>query len=312
MVSGRAYCNLASIFSEPRDVPGRQRGGAKAQSFTASEDFDRWQCKQPEIIMAKSAPITTCTLTWNEATRIRASLESIKWADEIIIVDSFSTDGAVEIAREYNARIINKEFCGYRKFRNFALDAASNDWILSIDSDERCTPELAAETRHEAQAPQCHAYHVPRKSHFMGRWIRHSGWYPDYRQPQFFNHGKMRYREDLVYEGFDLEGRLGYLRGHALQYPWPIVAAGKAKLQRYSTLMASCYAEMNTRVSAGKLISRPISIFFKVYLYQQGFRDRYHGLILAVLNGYYTFLKYANCGSCSKAMLPSCALILLN
>ena len=127
----------------------------------------------------------------------------------------------------------------------------------------------------------------------MGRWMQHSGWYPDYRQPQLFDRRKMRYREDLVHEGFNLDGRLGYLRGHVLQYPWPTVEAGTAKLQRYSTLMAQRYAQMNKRASASRLISRPISMFFKVYLYQQGFRDGFHGFILAALYGYYTFLKYA-------------------
>jgi len=243
--------------------------------------------------MAKTEPITAFTLTYNEAGQIRAVLESIKWADEIVVVDSFSTDGTVEIAREYNARIVSEKFCGFGKLRNFALDASRNDWMLSIDSDERCTPELAAEVRREAQAPRCDAYHVPRKSHFLGHWMRHSGWYPDYRQPQLFNRTKMRYREDLVHEGFELNGRLGYLREHALQYPWPTVEAATAKLQRYSTLMAQRYAQMNRRASAGRLIGSPVSMFLKVYFVQQGFRDGRHGLILAALYGYYAFLKYA-------------------
>src|SRR6185312_11084977 len=161
---------------------------------------------------------------------------------EIIIVDSFSTDDTVDIAREYGARVISHKFCGFGSLRNLALDAASNDWILSIDADERCTPELADEIRREARAPRFDAYHVPRKSHFMGRWMRHSGWYPDYRQPQFFNRNRMRYRNDLVHEGFQLHGRLGYLREHMLQYPWPSIEAGTAKLQRYSTLMSRRYA----------------------------------------------------------------------
>src|SRR3954452_20573067 len=111
--------------------------------------------------MAKPQFVTVFILSFNEARQLRAVLESVKWADEIIIVDSFSTDGTVEIAREYNARIISSKFCGFGQLRNLALDASSNDWMLSIDSDERCTPELAAETRREARAPRCDAYHVP-------------------------------------------------------------------------------------------------------------------------------------------------------
>ncbi|HZQ48632.1 MAG TPA: glycosyltransferase family 2 protein [Verrucomicrobiae bacterium] len=264
----------------------------RTENLIVGKDFAA-QRQRSEITKRRAAPITAYALTYNEAPQIRDALESIKWADEIIIVDSFSTDGTVEIAREYGARIISEKFCGYGRLRNLALEAADNDWILSIDSDERCTPELAAEVRREAEAPQYDAYHVPRKSHFMGRWMQHSGWYPDYRQPQFFNRRKMRYREDLVHEGFDLDGRLGYLRGHVLQYPWPTIEAGTAKLQRYSTLVAQRYAQMNKRASLFKLICRPISMFLKVYVYKQGFRDGRHGFILATLYAYYTFLKYA-------------------
>jgi len=246
-------------------------------------------------------PITAYTLSYNEARQIRAVLESVKWADEIILVDSFSTDGTVEIAREYKARIISEKFCGFGKLRNLALDAASHDWILSIDADERCTPELAQEIGREVKAPQFDAYHVPRKSHFLGKWMRHSGWYPDYRQPQFFDRTKMRYREDLVHEDYDLRGRLGYLREHALQYPWPTIEVAVAKLQRYTTLMAQRYAEQNKRASILKLAGSPLAMFLKVYVWQQGFRDGRHGLILAVLYGYYTFLKYAKLWEMQKA-----------
>lgn len=243
--------------------------------------------------MGRDQSVTVYSLSFNEARQIRAVLESVKWADELILVDSFSTDGTVEIAHEYGARIISEKFCGFGKLRNLALDAATHDWILSIDADERCTPELAEEIRRELAAPRFDAYHVPRKSHFMGHWMRHSGWYPDYRQPQFFDRTKMRYREELVHEGYDLNGRLGFLREHALQYPWPTVEAAAAKMQRYSTLMASRYAEMGKQASVTKLIGSPLAMFLKVFVVQQGFRDGRYGLILAALYAYYTFLKYA-------------------
>ena len=258
--------------------------------------------------MSHTVPLTVYTLTLNEAKQIRAVLESVKWADEIILVDSFSTDGTVEIAREYNARILSEKFCGFGRLRNKALDAASHDWMLSIDADERCTPELAEEVRRELTAPRFDAYHVPRKSHFMGRWMRHSGWYPDYRQPQLFNRTKMRYREDLVHESYDLNGRLGYLREHALQYPWPTMDVAISKLQRYSTLMAQRYAGCNKNASAAKLIGSPLAMFLKVYVWQQGFRDGRYGLILAVLYAYYTFLKYAKLWEIRKSGVAICNL----
>ena len=237
--------------------------------------------------------LTVYTLTFNEARQIRAVLESVKWADEIILVDSYSTDGTVEIAREYGARVISEKFCGFGKLRNLALDASTHDWMLSIDADERCTPELRQEIQREVAAPQFDAYLVPRKSHFLGRWMRHCGWYPDYRQPQFFNRRKMRYAEDLVHETYVLDGRLGRLKEHALQYPWDTIEIATAKLQRYSTLMAQRYAEAGKQASVGKLLGSPVAMFVKVFFVQQGFRDGRHGLILATLYGYYTFLKYA-------------------
>jgi len=243
--------------------------------------------------MADCEFITVYILSYNEARQIRAVLESVKWAEEIILVDSFSTDGTVEIAREYGARVVSEKFCGFGKLRNKALEAATHDWILSIDADERCTPELVEEIRRELKSPQFEAYHVPRKSHLLGRWMRHSGWYPDYRQPQFFNRRKMRYREDLVHEGYQLDGRLGYLRQHVLQFPWPTIEVATAKLHRYSTLMAQRYAEQNRSASVLKLVASPLAMFLKVFIFQQGFRDGRHGLVLANLYAYYTFLKYA-------------------
>jgi len=243
--------------------------------------------------MSSSRPLTAYTLTLNEARQIRAVLESVKWADEIILVDSFSTDGTVEIAREYNARIISEKFCGFGKLRNRALDAAKHDWVFSIDADERCTPELGAEIRRELASPRFDAYRVPRKSHFLGQWIQHCGWYPDYRQPQLFDRTRLRYHDDLVHEGYTLSGRLGYLREHVLQYPWDTVEIATAKLQRYSSLMAQRYLDMNRRATLANLIGSPMAMFFKVLIMQQGFRDGRPGLLLAALYAYYTFLKYA-------------------
>ncbi len=244
--------------------------------------------------MPAPPPITVYTLTLNEARQIREVLESAKWADDLLVMDSFSTDGTVEIAREYGARVLSEKFCGFGRLRNLALNAAKHDWILSIDADERCTPELAAEVQRELTGgPVFDAYLVPRQSHFLGRWMRHGGWYPDYRQPQFFNRNKMRYAEDLVHEGYVLNGRLGYLQEHALQYPWPTIEVATGKLQRYSTLMAQRYFEAGRRASLLKTTVSPLAMFLKVYLVQGGCLDGRHGLILAALYGYYTFLKYA-------------------
>jgi glycosyltransferase involved in cell wall biosynthesis len=124
----------------------------------------------------------------------------VKWADEIIVMDSFSADGAVEIAREFGAKIISEKFCGFGKLRNLALDAAKHDWIFSIDADERCTPEFVNELREMLVEPKHAAYFVPRRNTFLGRPMRFSGMYPDYRQPQVFDRRKFRFR--IVFIGF--------------------------------------------------------------------------------------------------------------
>lgn len=256
--------------------------------------------------MNKPPGLTAYVLTYNEAGQIKETLESIKWADELIVVDSMSTDGTLEVAKQYGARIITEKFSGFGALRNAALDASSNDWMLSIDADERCTPELAREIRSELEGPRFDAYHIPRKSHFLGKWMRHSGWYPDYRQPQLFNRKNFRYNPDLVHETYTLNGRLGCLKEHALQFPWPTLEVATAKLHRYSTLMAQRYADAGKTHGLWRLLGSPLAMFLKVYVAQQGFRDGRHGLILAVLYANYTFLKYAKLWQIrSRSTLPS-------
>ena len=248
--------------------------------------------------------ITAFVLTCNEARQIRDALETLSWADEIVVVDSFSTDGTVEIAREYGAQVVSAKFHGFGALRNLALVASSHDWMFSLDADERCTPELVAEMRRELEAPRHDAYMVPRQSHFMGKWMRHSGWYPDYRQPQLFNRTRMHYRDDLVHEGYDLNGSLGRLREHVIQYPWPSLEVAVSKLHRYSSLVAQRYAGQKKRATTAHLLGRPLSMFLRTYLLKQGFRDGLHGFMLAALYSYYTFLKYAKLWELQHAVVP--------
>lgn len=238
-------------------------------------------------------PVSLYIIAYQEAANLREVLPTVLWADEVLVVDSFSTDDTAAVCMQFGVRRENIKFEGFGKLRNAAVALLQHDWVVSIDSDERCTPELAQEIRRELSAPRYDAYHIPRKSHFLGHWMRHSGWYPDYRQPQLFNRTRMRYNEDLVHETYTLNGRLGYLHEHVLQYPWPTIEIATAKLQRYSTLMARRYADMNKRATLGSLIGSPAAVFLKIYFVQQGFRDGRHGLVLASLYAYYTFLKYA-------------------
>ena len=237
--------------------------------------------------------VSVYVITFNEKDKITDCLESVKWADEIVVLDSFSTDGTVEICGKYTGKIIQKKFEGFGKLRNAAVEACSNDWVLSIDADERVTEELKNEVLALLEkGPDADAYYVPRKSHFMGKWIRHCGWYPDYRQPQFFDRRKMRYTEQLVHETFELSGKLSYLKGHALQFPFINLDQYLRKMERYSSLRAEEMFKEGRKFKLRNVVINPQAMFFRMYVAKLGFLDGAHGLILSMLYGYYTLLKY--------------------
>ncbi|MHB9155710.1 MAG: glycosyltransferase family 2 protein [Endomicrobiales bacterium] len=232
-------------------------------------------------------------MTFNEEAKIKDCLESVKWADEIVVMDSFSTDRTVEICRQYTDKIVQKEFVGFGRLRNIALEHCSHDWVLSVDADERVTEELKNEVlEHLLNGPDADAYHVPRKSHFLGRWVRHCGWYPDYRQPQFFNKRKMKYKEQMVHEGFELDGKLSCLKGHVLQFPFLNLDQFLRKMDRYSSLRAQEMHAGGTSFKASHLVVHPAAMFFRMYAAKGGFLDGKVGLILSFLYAYYTAMKY--------------------
>ncbi|MDQ6982198.1 MAG: glycosyltransferase family 2 protein, partial [Mariprofundus sp.] len=138
--------------------------------------------------------ISVYIIAYNEAEKIAAAVTSVLWANEVIVVDSHSTDGTAKIAASLGASVVQADFEGFGKLRNEAIASCSHDWIFSLDSDERCTPEAATEIRQIIAAPEAFdTYYVPRKNWFMGRWIKHCGWYPDYRQPQLFRKGALTF-----------------------------------------------------------------------------------------------------------------------
>jgi glycosyltransferase involved in cell wall biosynthesis len=237
--------------------------------------------------------LSAYVITLNEEANIAACLETLAgWADEIVVVDSHSTDRTVEIARGFTERIFQEDFPGFGRLRNNALKHCRHDWVFSLDADERATPELKAEITRELEAPRQAAYLVPRRTHFLGHFIRHCGWYPDYRQPQLFDRRRFRYREDLVHEGWVCDGGVGKLSGHVLQYPFRNIAQFLAKMDRYSELRARDMIRNGRGFSAARLVLAPPFTFARMYLLQQGFRDGLPGLILSSLYAYYTVLKY--------------------
>ena len=240
------------------------------------------------------ARISVYIIAYNEANKIEAALRSVAWADEIVVADSFSTDGTAEIARKYTDRVLQVPFEGFGKLRNDVLAQLTGDWIFSLDADERCTEAAAAEIRRIVERPGAiDAYRVPRRNFFFGRWIRHSGWFPDYRQPQLFRRGKLRYTDDAVHESYVLDGSLGTLTEPIGQVPFKNLAQVVHKMQRYSTLGVERLAQRNTPPSMGRALAHGIGAFLRHYFVRLGFLDGWPGFVIAFSNFEGTFYRYA-------------------
>jgi glycosyltransferase involved in cell wall biosynthesis len=238
-------------------------------------------------------PISLYVIAYNEAHNLRAVLPTVGWADEVVVVDSFSTDDTAAVCAEFGARHVNVKFEGFGKLRNDALALLKHDWVVSIDSDERSTPEFAAEVRRTLEAPQHAAYFVPRRNTFLGQPVNHCGMYPDYRQPQVFDRRRFKYRADAVHESFLCEGSVGYFKNFVWQHPWPTLDVIFAKGNRYSTLMAQYRFEKGKRAGIAQLLFNPPAAFVKKFIIEQGFRDGMHGFLISAQHAYYTFQKYA-------------------
>ena len=238
--------------------------------------------------------ISVYIIAFNEAEKIEAALRSVAWADEVVVADSFSTDNTVEICARYKARVIQIPFEGFGKLRNTALDALNGDWVFSLDADERCTEAAAAEIRATVEgADPADAYWVPRRNFVFGRWMRHSGYTPDYRQPQLFRRGRLRYTEDAVHETFVLEGRLGTLREPIAQIPFRDLAQMLHKMQRYSTLGTERLRARQAPASMPGALLHGVAAFLRHYVFQLGFLDGWAGFIIAFANLEGTFYRYA-------------------
>jgi glycosyltransferase involved in cell wall biosynthesis len=239
------------------------------------------------------ATLTVITLTLNEERNIADCLAGVRWADELIVVDSGSTDRTVEIARQHTDHIYTIAWTGYGAARNFALDRAHGDWVLWLDADERMTEELAAEIRSVLASPTGAAgYQVARRAYFLGRWIKHCGWYPS-RVTRLFRRGQGRFSETRVHEQLLTEGNIGMLHSDLLHYTDPDLRHYLAKFNMYTTLAAADMRAAGRRCTVFDLLVRPPFLFMKMYLIRLGFLDGLHGLILSVLSAAYVFTKYA-------------------
>jgi len=240
------------------------------------------------------ARLSVITLTLNEERNIADCLESVRWADEIVVLDSGSTDRTVEIARRYTEKVMLLEWKGYGAARNEALKHATGEWILWLDADERVTPELEGEIRGIVadEESSYDGYLVARRAYFLGRWIKHSGWYPS-RIVRLFKRGKGVFTESQVHERLELNGRLGTTRNDILHYTDPDLEHYFSKFNRYTSLAAADLAAAGRHASLFDLLTRPPFLFVKMYFLRLGFLDGVHGLILALLSAGYVLTKYA-------------------
>lgn len=239
--------------------------------------------------MKISATIITC----NEERNLPRAIESLRCCDEILIVDSGSTDRTVEIAQKFGARVLEANWRGYAGQKNYASDQAAYDWILSIDADEALSEDLEAEIwQLKKNGPDCDAFTVPRLAQYLGRWILYSGWYPD-RKIRLFNRTKARWVGDYVHESVISAGRVGQLQGNLLHYTCGSLSEHLKTMDRYTTLAAEEIAARKKSVRLSHLLFDPPWTFFKTYILQRGFLDGLEGLAIAHMAALYTFLKYA-------------------
>jgi len=237
--------------------------------------------------------LSVVVVTRNEEERLRACLEAVVWADEIVVVDAESEDKTVAIAQEFTDRVVVRPWPGYAAQKNAALDLASGDWVLSLDADEVVSPELRAEiARVLASDGPADGYAVPRRNIFCGRWVRHGGLYPD-RQLRLFRRGRGRFEARAVHESVRVDGRVESVAGHLEHRSYRDVSDFLLRADRYSTLAAEEAVAQGQRAGVSALVLRPLGRFLAMYVVQGGFLDGWRGFLLATLYAYYVLIRSA-------------------
>ncbi|MBI5214622.1 MAG: glycosyltransferase family 2 protein [Ignavibacteriae bacterium] len=240
----------------------------------------------------KTIGLSVIVITKNEERNIRECLESVKWADEIIVVDSQSNDRTVEIAREFTENIFVIEWKGYGETKNFALTKVTNEWVFWLDADERVPKELADEIKLTIQSSrEMTAYKVARRAYFLGKWIKHCGWYPGY-VVRLFKKDSAQFTQSLVHEKVEIAGTFGQLQHDLLHYTDDNLFHYFSKFNNYTSLAAEEMKKSGRNYSLWDVLTRPPFLFFKMYFLRLGFLDGMHGFILSAVSAFYVFVKY--------------------
>ena len=240
-----------------------------------------------------SMKISAAIITYNEERNIARAIESLRCCDEIVVIDSGSSDRTVELAQNHGARVIETHWRGYAAQKNFAAEACEHPWILSIDADEALSEALEGEIwQLKKNGPTADGYTMPRLAQYLGRWILHSGWYPD-RKVRLFDRSKAKWVGEFVHESLHVDGRIGDLETNLLHYTCSSLSEHLKTMDRYTTLAAEQIVSQKQPVRWRSMAIDPAWTFFKSYIVQRGFLDGPEGLAIAYMAAIYTFLKYA-------------------
>ena len=238
--------------------------------------------------------ISVFAIVRNEEKNIERCLNSVRWADEIVIVDSHSTDRTVALCKKYTNKIIDREFTNYSDQKNFALAQTTSEWAFSIDGDEEDTEALKEEIlRTISSSEALDAYYVPRHSFIFGREFHFTGTQDD-RQIRLFQKDKARF-EQPIHETVKVEGRTGTLKHYLLHYPYQTLSEYMLQFERYTTMEAEYLKSRGYRVTSIDLIAKPVGQFLRLYILKQGFRDGWEGFLFSWFSGRYVFVKYMKC-----------------
>lgn len=239
--------------------------------------------------------LSAVIITLNEEKNLPRCLQAVKnVADEIVVVDSSSQDRTVAIAKEYGARVIDQPFMGYGRQKNFAVDQAGNDWILSLDADEVLTPELEASILKVKEQQACNAYELARLTNYCGKWVRHCGWYPD-KKIRLFNRKAGAWQGDMIHERWEPTNKsepIGELNGDLLHYSYYTIADHIKQIEKFTELSAREAVEKGKDASLMKILFSPKWKFFTDFIIKLGFLDGYTGFLVCKYSAYANFVKY--------------------
>ncbi len=237
--------------------------------------------------------VSVCIITKDEERNLPDCLASVRWADEVVVVDSHSRDRTRDLAAASGARVIERDFPGHVEQKNFAVDAANHDWVLCLDADERLSPELqAAIPRALDRADLPDGFEFARRTFHLGRWILHGGWYPD-RKVRLFRRGRGRWGGVNPHDRVRVEGKVERLAGDILHYSYEDLGAHLRQVDFFTTIAAREKRARGERFALHRLLLRPPGKFVRMYLLKGGILDGLAGFVVAVTGAYYVFLKYA-------------------